>query len=1112
MILVVKKMKNNLLLFLLCSLFILDSCTPSQQENTLFVALTPEETGIDFVNQLQSTEEFNTYTFRNFFNGAGVALGDVNNDHLIDIYFCGNSADNRLYLNKGDFRFEDVTDKAGVACAGVWSTGACMADVNGDGWLDIYVCKSGPPGGPNRYNQLFINRQDGTFAEQAKEWGIADEGLSVHAAFFDFDKDGDLDLYLLNNSLRSIGTGSDLNKNNRDVRDPSGGNKLYRNEGGRFVDYSEAAGIYSSAIGFGLGVTIGDVNRDGWQDIYVSNDFFEKDYLYINQYDGTFKEDLENWIREISMGSMGADMADLNNDGYPEIFVTEMLPESDIRYKTKAQFEDWNTYQRKLDNGFYRQFGRNVLQLNNGVSPPGAGGGFSEIGRLAGVEATDWSWGALIFDMDGDGWKDLFVANGIFRDLLDQDYVNFYSNPERVRELIRTEEQAILKLIDQMPSQPLPNYAFVNNRDLTFKNRASDWGLGTPGFSNGSAYADLDNDGDPDLVVNNVNMPPFIYRNQAKEQLNHNFLSIALKGQGLNTFGLGAQVTLYAGGLVLYQEQAPMRGFQSCVDHRLHFGLGNLTKIDSLTVNWNSGKRTAMRNVGPNQLLTIEESSASDAYSPLRTLEKGPPVFAGAGPVLEFTHRENLFSDFDRDRLILHMLSAEGPRIAAGDVNSDGLEDVYICGAKDNSGALMVQQPGGSFQPTNQSLFDRDKISEDTDALFFDADNDGDQDLYVASGGNEFPSSSSALIDRLYLNNGRGGFSKSDQILPGIQFESTSCVRAADFDGDGDQDLFVGVRLKPFLYGVPPGSYILQNDGKGRFQDVTRQVAPALENLGMATDAAWIDVDQDLDQDIVITGEWMPVTILINNNGKLAADPAKKGLVNSNGFWSCLKAADLDGDGDLDFVAGNHGLNSRISATLANPASLYINDFDQNGSVEQILTLDQGGKSYPFVLRTDLVMQLPVLKKKYLKFADYAGQPMDAIFDPGQLAKAIRLQAFELRTSAFINRGNGDFEIKPLPVQAQFAPMYGIALEDFDHDGKMDILLGGNFYPSKPEIGIYDASYGVFLKGDGNMNFEYVPGNKSGFYIKGEVRDLEIVDGKLLIVAKNNEQVEVFRY
>lgn len=1087
--------------------FLISSCTRElDQVEHLFLLQPAQSTHINFVNQLYSTEAFNTYTFRNFYNGAGVGIGDINNDGWTDLFFCGNTVDNRLYLNKGNFEFEDITEKAGVASKSVWSTGVSFADINGDGWLDIYVCKSGPPGGTLRYNELFINNGDATFTEAAKEWGIADEGLSVHAAFFDYDKDGDLDMYLLNNSLRSIGTGSDLMENNRNIRDPNGGNKFYKNEGDHFVDASEAVGIFSSKIGFGLGVTIGDVNRDGWQDIYVSNDFFEKDYLYINQKDGTFNEELESWIREISMGSMGADLADLNNDAYPEIFVTEMLPASNARYKTKAQFENWNTYQRQVDKGYYHQFGRNVLQLNNGD------GTFSEIGRLAGVEASDWSWGALIFDMDADGWKDIFIANGIYKDLLDQDYVNFYSNPERVREIIRTEKEAILKLIDKMPSQAVPNCAYQNKGGIEFQDQATSWGLDTPGFSNGAAYGDLDNDGDLDLVVSNVNMPPFLYKSLAKEQLHSNTLSIQLKGENKNQFGLGAQVSLFAKDQVWYQELAPMRGFQSCVDYRMVFGLGVVNQLDSIKVVWNSGKISVLENVAANQLVEIEEKVSLQRKYPEFSQRTTPAVFKKASQSPVFRHQENLFSDFDRDRLLFQMLSAEGPEMAKGDVNGDGLEDFYISGAKDQSGALFIQQKNGGFTSSNEALFEKDKISEDSDALFFDADGDKDLDLYVASGGNEFPESSTALVDRLYINDGKGLFSKSEQILPTFKFESTGCVKACDFDQDGDQDLFIGIRLRPFQYGIPANGYLLENDGSGKFRDITQLVAPELTSLGMITDALWMDIDGDRDFDLVVAGEWMPVTVFVHEKGRWVKDKEQKVFPALSGWWTRLIAADMDKDGDMDFIAGNHGLNSRFSASPERPVQMYINDFDGNRSIEQIVTTFSEDKAYPIVLRTDLVTQLPELKKKYLNFSDYQDQTIEDIFPKEILEKSIVLKADELRTTLFENEGNGHFKVVDLPVQTQFSPVYGIAVEDFDQDGHKDLLLGGNFYRSKPEVGIYDATYGIFLKGDGKLGFSWVRASDSGICIKGEIRDFEILHGNRLLVSKNNDFLEMYNY
>jgi hypothetical protein len=1096
-------------LLIITALFLLLSCSKGKSHTPLFTLLEKTQTNIDFVNQVDYTEEFNTYTYRNFYNGAGAGIGDFNNDRLPDIYFCSNMVGNKLYLNKGNFQFEDITERAGVSCKGAWSTGVSIADINGDGWLDIYVCKSGDPKSSHRSNELFINNGDLTFTEKAAEYGLAVMGLSNHASFFDYDRDGDLDCYLLNNSFQSV-TEFDITPGQRDIRDTLGGNRLYRNDNGHFTDVSKEAGIYGSKIGFGLGVSIGDVNRDGWMDIYVSNDFFEKDYLYINNRNGTFSESLGEEIRETSLGAMGADIADINNDAYPDIFVTEMTPEDNARLKTKVLFENWDRYQMKLKNGYYHQFARNVLQLNN------RNGSFSEIGRLSGVSTTDWSWGALILDMDNDGWKDIFVANGIYKDLLDRDYLDIYSNPSMMRSIINTQEKAILKIIEMIPSVKIPNYAFHNNGNLTFTNDADTWGLGTPSFSNGAAYGDLDNDGDMDLVVNNVNMPSFIYRNDSNLKPESNFLVTEFRGTGKNTGAIGASATLYYGGKVNYQEVIPARGFMSSVDNRLHFGLGSATIIDSIDIEWPDGRCTLMKNVAANQFLKIDQS-APEINCNLISERQQVPVFERINqlPGLDFIHKENDFSDFDRDRLLFQMLSNEGPHMTTGDVNGDKLDDIFICGAKDSPGVLFVQDKEGHFKKTNESLFEADKISEDTDCAFFDADGDRDSDLYVASGGNEFPSSSSALGDRLYINDGKGIFSKSDQLLPNGKFESTSCVQPADFDKDGDIDLFVGIRLLPFSYGLPVNGYLLQNDGHGNFKNVTEQQAPALTKSGMITDMVWADVDNDNDEDIVIVGDWMPVKVLINNNNIFTDESDRFDLNDTEGWWHNITAKDLNNDGKIDFILGNHGLNSRFKASADKPVTMYVNDFDLNGSVEQIICTFNGDKSYPAVMKDDLVKQIPSLETKYRKFADYKDQTITDIFPAEVLKRSVVLNARIMESCVMMNSGKGSFTLTPLPVEAQFSPVYSVISNDFDKDGIPDLLLGGNQYRAKPEGGIYDGSYGLFLKGTGDGKFSSVSPLASGISAKGEIRDIKILTtngNRIIAVARNNDKLEFYKF
>jgi len=1110
---------KKLILRLGCFLMQLLLCACGNQAgkksaNRLFTLMPVSVTHADFINHLdydrQLKSKFNIYTFRNFYNGGGVALGDVNNDGLIDIFMASNMETNVLYLNKGDFEFEDISNRAGIEGSG-WSTGISFADVNGDGWIDIYVCKSGSAEGNQSRNELYINNGDLTFSERAKEYRINERGNSTQGVFFDYDKDGDLDMYLLKNFPKSIGS-FNLKENQRFVRDSLGGHKLFRNEGDNFTDVSLSAGIYGSTIAFGLGVTVGDIDQDGWLDIYVANDFFERDYIYLNNHDGTFKESLTEMMRSISAASMGGDMADINNDRYPEIFATDMLPEHNDRLKTKTTFDNWENYKFSLDNGYFSQFTRNVLQLNN------ADGSFSEIGRLAGVSATDWSWGALITDLDNDGLKDIYEANGIYKDLTDQDYIQFFSNRDMVLSIVSGKDVDYKRLIDAIPSVKLPNYAFKNMGEYRFQNVAATWGLDIPSFSNGSVYGDLDNDGDLDLIVNNVNMPMFIYRNETNHLLPDNhYLKVVLKGESGNTAAVGAKVTVKHEGKFVYLEQMPMRGYLSTVDPRPNLGLGPLTMVDSLIVEWPDDRVTILTDVPTNQILTLFQRDAEKKLLHLvDSVNSRNDYFEdiSRNNLINFVHIENDFNDFERDPLLYQMLSTEGPRMCKGDVNGDGLEDVFIGGAKDEPGALMLQKENGTFESIDKQLFEADKISEDVDCAMFDADGDGDMDLYVACGGNEFPESSSALSDRFYVNNGNGQFVKSDQVLPAGKYESTSCVRAEDFDNDGVMELFVGQRLKPFLYGVPVNGYLLENDGKGNFKDVTSLIAPELQNVGMIRDMLWKDVDNDRDKDIILAGDWMPLKVIINENGIFKEKKGAFGTEKTTGWWNCLAAGDFDADGDVDFIAGNHGLNSRFKATPDKPVSIYVNDFDLNGTIEQIICTYDGDNSFPLALKHDLTRQIPGLEQKYPNYETYKDQRITDMFSSEQLKNSIHLDAFLLETSLFLNDGSGSFARKPLPVEVQFSPVYAADVGDYNGDGKPDILLGGNLYNVKPEVGRYDASYGAFLSGDGKGGFSYIASRESGFHLEGEIRDiLEVTtrNGKILVLSRSNDPLQIFK-
>jgi hypothetical protein len=1070
--------------------------TQQTSEPRLFTLLPAEKTNISFNNALTETPYVNIMSYPYFYNGGGVAIGDFNSDGLQDIYFSGNQVSNRLYLNKGQMKFEDISAAAGVqGAANSWKTGAVVADVNGDGLPDIYQCYSGPLPGSARANQLLINQGVGkngipTFIDQAKKYGLADTAFSTQAAFFDYDLDGDLDMFLLNHNpspfshLDEATIQQILKK-----PEPNMHAKLYQNNGGKFKDVSAAAGLDKSAFSYGLGVGIADMNQDGWPDMYVSNDYSAPDYLWINNRNGTFSDKLKSSIGHTSLYSMGNDIADMNNDGLPDIVSLDMLPEDNKRQRLLFGPDNYEYFDMIVHAGFNHQYMRNMLQLNNG------NGTFSEIGQLSGMSNTDWSWAPLMADYDNDGLKDLFVTNGFLKDFTNMDFIKFKSSYFQYLNG-RVTPQSVMKLISKIPSSNVNNYIFQNTGNLHFKNQGKNWGIDVPSNSNGAAYADLDNDGDLDLVTNNINQAAFVYQNEAQVQLKNKYLQVKLVGEGKNTEGTGAKVIIYNKGQLQYQEQATCRGFQSGVSPVLHFGLGsNTERVDSLRVIWLTGKQQVLQNVKAGQVLTVEEKNAHSIYQ-RPTLSN--PIFAETASPLPFIQAKNPMNDFKRQPLMINPLSFSGPCMVKGDVNGDGLEDVFVGGSVGQPAALYLQQKGGlfTFKPTRD--FELEKNSENTDAVFFDANNDKALDLYVAHGGyHNFTPDDPALQDKLYINDGKGNFTKSNDALPAM-LTSTGCVRVSDINGDGAPDLFVGGRVIPGRYPEVPRSYILINNGKGQFTDQTMAVAPELEHIGLVTDAAWYDLNGDHKQELLIVGEWMPVTVFSNNNGKLTDNTDSYFTKKYSGWWNKLLVGDFNHDNHPDLIIGNQGLNTQCVASDKEPAEMYFKDFDDNGAVDPILCFYIQHKSYPYVMRDELFDQISMTRVRFADYNSYSNASLKEIFTGEELEGAGHLTSNYLQTAYFQGSSNGKFKEMTLPVQAQFSPVFAISALDYDRDGATDLVLAGNISKSRLRFGKYDANYGMLLKGDGKGSFTYIPQQQSGFNITGDVRSIIQVNNTLL--------------
>ena len=1102
-------MSSKFLKYLLLAIFgCLFSCKNEKEKDIetegtpLFTLLSSEQTNLSFQNNLEEGPNTNILMYEYFYNGAGVSTADFNNDGLLDVYFVSNMGENKLYLNRGNMRFEDFTTESGAGgSTGPWKTGVTSVDINADGKMDIYLCYSGAMPAEKRVNQLFINKGNdakGTpiFEEKAAEYGLNHQGFSNQAYFFDYDKDGDLDVLILNHNpknlplLNETGTAAMLK-----IDSPEMGLRLFKNNNGKFQDQTIAAKISGSELSYGLGLGISDLNNDGWPDFYVSNDYSIPDYLYINNKNGTFTNQLSTSLGHTSQFSMGNDIADINNDGYNDIYTLDMLPEDNARQKLLMAPDNFAKFEQNVRSGFYYQYMRNMLQLNNG------NGTFSEIGQLAGVSNTDWSWSALLADYDNDGWKDLFVSNGYLRDYTNLDFIKYMEN--YVAQKGRLQREDVLEIIKQMPASNVSNYIFQNKGDLTFKNQSKNWGLERPSNSNGSVYADFDNDGDLDLLINNINQPVFLYQNEAKS----NYLNIKLEGEQGNSQGIGAQVKIYSKATVQQLEQYLSRGYLSSVSPILHFGLGQNNAVDSLEIVWNSGKKQVIVQVKANQTITFKENEAKLKAN--FSKPKIESIFKLVETGVNFENINEPINDFERQLLLPNQLSYLTPGISKGDLNGDGLEDLVVGGSKGQKTQAFVQTKSGNYQSYSISIFEKDKAFTDGDVVIFDADKDGKNDVLIASGGfHQLTENDSLLQDRLYMNKGNGSFVKAK--FPNLPF-SKSCIKVNDINKDGYPDLFIGSRMTPGMYPIVPKSYILINDKKGQFSDQSNKYLSGNSTLGMVTDAAWIDLNGDKTNELIVVGEFMPVTVFNIKDNKFEDVTDTYFDKKYAGWWNKIATGDFNKDGKPDLFVGNLGLNNQFNASEKEPIELLSKDFDKNGSQDPIMSYYINGVNYPFVTRDEFINQLTYQRPRYTNYDSFSKMTMSELFSADELKNSLKLTANHTATTLFLSSKNGKYEIEKLPIQAQYSTVNAIVVNDFNKDGNMDVMLAGNNSYAKIRLGKFDASYGMLLIGNGKGNFTYVPQNQSGLNIWGDVRSAVEIN-KTLFFGINQGKLRSYKY